>query len=170
MSDENRLLISDESLSKLVLALKISGESISESQMVEQLIDNYAISVLQKSIFANRVNQVEGSETFLPEQSSKVVSRIEKWANSPKQINHQILKVFFKKQVDGIAKKSDMKSELSALNPKLTSWSFDSNLSSMATEKGNSHGKAFELDGEYVRLADNVKDIIEEYRDEFMKK
>ena len=103
-----------------------------------------------------------------PEQRSKAYNRFSGWAKKPHQINHQVLKAFFICESGGVANRNAMRNEFVKLNPDKSSYLFDNNLNSLATESGNSHGQAFVFNGDEVYLAEDIKALAENYRECFV--
>lgn len=150
------------------LAVSISGEK--KNEVIERLISTYATEVLQKEIITkNSQNFGENREPLKQSMiKSKAYNRFEGWAKRSHQINHQILKAFFRCERNGVADRNDMRNEFNRLNPDKSSYIFEINLNSMATESGNSHGLAFVLRGDSVSLSDEIKVLSEKYRKDFL--
>lgn len=149
------------------LALLLSGEE--KNDVIERLIHSYAKKVLLGKVEAqSNNNSVRENEQSSPSSRSKAYRRFEGWAKKTNQINHQVLKAFFLCEKDGTANRNVMREKFMELNPDKASYLFDGNLNSMATEAGNSHGRAFVFQGENVTLAEDIRKLAAEHRGDFL--
>ena len=151
----------DPKLEKQFLAI-IEGTKQDYNMVVEKLINEYVESVKNCVIRIPEENDL--TEFRGVTDGMKAVNKIKRIANSKKQINHWILKSFFKCENNGVASKEDMKNyflHYSGFS------SFQSNLNSMKTDLGNNHGHFFDVYGDNVVLFKPVEEYIRKYRSYF---
>lgn len=105
---------------------------------------------------------------YCDENYGKAKNRIERWSRNPSQINHQIIWAFFKAEEDN---KYVTKSKMCELfmQKGFTEHQFYINFGSMCTDRGKSHGKIFEDDGNRVRIWSYVKNELLNYKEFFYK-
>lgn len=94
---------------------------------------------------------------------NKVQDRIAGWATRTDSKVHKILKAFFAVCRNGKALVRDVEQKCS--NAHLQN--FRGSLASLKTDAGNSYGKVFEQSGDYIKICEEARAIIEEYRDCF---
>lgn len=105
---------------------------------------------------------------YCDENYGKAKNRIERWSRNPSQINHQIIWAFFKAEEDNkYVTKSKMRELF--MQKGFTEHQFYNNFGSMCTDRGNSHGKIFEDDGNRVRIWSYVKNELLNYKEFFYK-
>lgn len=103
---------------------------------------------------------------------AKAIRKIPSWASKPNQINHKIIKAFFisAENHNGTAILSEMKLLCNdANNPELyVEGKFNNNYPQMKTDKGNSHGKIFEDNGNDVWLWKEIEPTLLQYKNYFI--
>lgn len=141
---------------------------------IEKLTGNLSASACdgETATYNSQPGQTQAScinRTEAIGNTGKAINRIPRWAHNPGQINSRIVWSYFKAEAEyGHATKSLM-CELCKKQHGLSEKSFYANYSSMTTDKGNSHGKVFEDDGENVKIWDVVKDTLLKYKSGFYK-
>lgn len=102
--------------------------------------------------------------TEINEDFSKL-HKVKSWGNKPSQINHKIIQAYRTiERGKGKVLSSDLENECTLGTSKFfigDRGRFNSHLSSMKTDSGNSHGKVFYHHGDEIKIYDVVKDIIE---------
>ena len=169
---EITFIVSEKTKRAFELALYLSDKD--KNEVFESLVKEYAAKVLREYGAEPCKPPLESSFIEDPkntrENKSKALSKIPVWATTRKrQIGAQIVKAFFFCESNGVASRDSMREIFLKNNPDKTAWSFDNNFASMCTEKGNSHGLFFILSGSQIRPADNIKETLYEYRNEFLK-
>lgn len=164
--------VSEETKQAFELALFISNKS--KDEVFESLVRDFAATVLRQYRTEPCTPPLETDfvENCKPskEDKSKALAKIPIWATSRKgQIGAQIVKAFFVCEIDGVASRDSMRNVFLQNNPDKNPWSFDNNLASMCTEKGNSHGLFFVISGDNVRPDETIKDELYLYRDDFLE-
>lgn len=155
--------VSEKTKQAFDLALLISGKD--RDEVFELLAKEFAVKVLKDSQVA--LCKPPSENDFHP---PKALAKIPVWATSRKgQIGAQIVKAFFLCEKNGVANRNEMREIFLTNNPLKTAWSFDGNFASMCTEKGNSHGLFFVLSGIEIRVAEEIKETLYKYRDDFLK-
>ena len=101
----------------------------------------------------------------------KAISKIPKWADSPNQNNYKIIRAYF--QILNECGRVDrpvleMRCQNIDEYPDIYVRDFRGNFVSMKTDRGNSHGKVFTDDGYNIGVWEPVKEILEQYRDQFL--
>lgn len=101
---------------------------------------------------------------------NKVRNRIAGWASKTDSKVHKILKAFFAVCRNGKALVRDVEQKCS--NARYQDFyigenNFINSLRSLKTDAGNSYGKVFEQSGDYIKICEEARAIIEEYRDCF---
>lgn len=169
---EISFVVSEKTKQAFDLALYFAGED--KNEVFELLVKDYVAKVLKEygaepsappleSDFVDNSKELKGSK-------SKALTKIPVWATSRKgQIGAQIVKAFFLCEINGVASRDSMREMFLKNNPDKTAWSFDNNFASMCTEKGNSHGLFFVLSGTHIRPAENIKETLYQYKDEFLR-
>lgn len=94
---------------------------------------------------------------------NKVQNRIAGWATRTDSKVHKILKAFFAVCRNGKALVRDVEQKCSNVHIQ----NFGGSLASLKTDAGNSYGKVFEQSGDYIKICEEARAIIEEYRDCF---
>ena len=164
--------VSEETKQAFELSLFISNKS--KDEVFESLVRDFAATVLRQyraepcapPLEADFVENCKPSK----EDKSKALAKIPIWATSRKgQIGAQIVKAFFVCEIDGVASRDSMRNVFLQNNPDKNPWSFDNNLASMCTEKGNSHGLFFVISGDNVLPDETIKDELYLYRDDFLE-
>ena len=102
----------------------------------------------------------------------KAIDKIPKWATSPEQNNHRIIRAYFQLlsesgRVNRPALETRCQNEVE--HPDVYVRDFRGNFASMKTDKGNSHGKVFEDDGYNIKIWTKVSDTLEAYKSMFLK-
>lgn len=164
--------VSEETKQAFELALFISGKN--KDDVFENLVRDFAATVLRqyRTEPCAPLSKIEFIEEYKTskEAKSKALAKIPIWATSRKgQIGAQIVKAFFLCEINGVASRDSMRNVFLQNNPDKNPWSFDNNLASMCTEKGNSHGLFFVVSGDNVRPDESVKDELYLYKDNFLE-
>lgn len=145
----------------------------SPDNVVALLIQKYITDVLTKEIKTATpdLSNSNTSQTILKHSSSnyKAIDRINRVAQNPHQINHQILKAFFIVEDNGIASKTKMEKYFleNKTNPSWNSWTFENNFAQMLCDDGNSHGHYFDCCNDVVKLFPKVENDIRKYQSYF---
>ena len=100
--------------------------------------------------------------------NGKALRRIPKWAERKEQINHQIIKAYFMCEEDFVSSRSKMKEVFLKNVKNATSWQFETNLNSMSTDKGNSHGEVFDCYKDMVQIKATLRVLLESYKEKFI--
>ena len=169
---EITFIVSEKTKRAFELALCFSDKD--KNEVFESLVREYAARVLREYRAEPCNSPLEsdfiGEPKKVQECKSKALAKIPVWATSRKgQIGAQIVKAFFLCESNGVANRNEMRETFLKNNPDKTAWSFDNNFASMCTEKGNSHGLFFVLSGTQIRPADDIRTILYQYRNEFLK-
>jgi hypothetical protein len=101
---------------------------------------------------------------------NKVRNRIAGWASKTDSKVHKILKAFFAVCRNGKALVNDVEQKCSNARHQvfyIGDNNFINSLRSLKTDAGNSYGKVFEQSGDYIKICEEARAIIEEYRDCF---
>jgi hypothetical protein len=101
---------------------------------------------------------------------NKVRNRIAGWASKTDSKVHKILKAFFAVCRNGKALVNDVEQKCSNARHQvfyIGDNNFINSLRSLKTDAGNSYGKVFEQSGDHIKICEEARAIIEEYRDCF---
>lgn len=159
-------------IDKFEIALNLSGEE--KSVAVEKLINNYISAVFAKVSKEHKVTTTKGEKAMTSYQNDygKAIRKIPKWANSPQQKNHKILRAFFQIEDDlgtvpyyVLEKRCNDKDG----HPDIYVPTFKSNFDQMKIDNPKSHGKVFEVVSDKVVLWDYTKGTLLEYKDNFLR-
>lgn len=154
--------VSEKTKQMFDLAILLSGKD--QDVVFEALAKEFAAKVL-KECNAELCEPPVKADFVEP----KAVGKIPIWATRRKgQIGSQIVKAFLLCERDGVAERISMRETFLKNNPDRDPWSFDNNFASMCTEKGNSQGLFFTLSGSEVRVAECVKTVLYQYKDQFL--
>ncbi len=169
---EITFIVSEKTKRAFELALCFSDKD--KNEVFESLVREYAARVLREYGAEPCAPPLESDFLDEPknvkEYKSKALAKIPVWATSRKgQIGAQIVKAFFLCESSGVASRDLMREVFLKNNPDKTAWSFDNNFASMCTEKGNSHGLFFVLSGCEIRPAESIKDVLYQYKNEFLR-
>lgn len=169
---EITFIVSEKTKRAFELALYFSDKD--KNEIFENLVREYVARVLREYGAESCEPPLEsdfiGEPKNVKECKSKALAKIPIWATSRKgQIGAQIVKAFFLCECNGVANRNEMRETFLKNNPDKTAWSFDNNFASMCTEKGNSHGLFFVLSGMQIRSAENIKETLYQYRDDFLR-
>ena len=139
-------------------ARKITGETMEEA--VDTCLRQYIASAMKEK---QKEHHTHGREH---QEGSKAQQRIPLWANRPNQYNHKIIKAYFRAvDIAGEASLTLMEGLCSdKASPAYYVPTFRNNYASMKLDKGNSHGKVFEDDGDRVWIWEEVKDTLMQYK------
>ena len=170
---EITFIVSKKTKSAFELALYFSDKD--KNEVFELLVKEYAAKVLKEYGAESCEPPLESDFVVdsknVNENKSKALAKIPVWATNRKgQIGAQIVKAFFLCESNGVASRNAMREVFLKNNPDKTAWSFDGNLASMCTEKGNSHGLFFVVSGDNVCASGNIENTLFSYRDEFLEK
>ncbi len=94
---------------------------------------------------------------------NKVQNRIEGWASKTDSKVHKILKAFFSVCHNNKAFLSEVEQKCS--NAGLQN--FKGSIASLKSDGGNSYGKVFEQDGDYIKICAEAREIVEAYKNRF---
>ena len=103
-------------------------------------------------------NRRSASAPQTPEFSK--ISRIKLWAKRPHQINSKIVSAYLRLSENGDVSYPSLKS---MCIDEYSIERFDSHFASMKSDKGNSHGAVFYVDGEKVEIWGRVREEIDAY-------
>lgn len=146
----------------------MKGDNI--DSVLEDLISSYIANSLEELLSKykrdnNEVNN-EAKSGY-----RKAVGKIKAWAKKPWQSNHKILKAFWQlESEEGIVTYEALEKRCSEnkLYPDTYIEKFKGNFDQMKTDKGNSHGKVFEIYEENkVKIWDEVYEDITKYKEYF---
>lgn len=140
--------------------------------VLEELISSYIANSLEELLSLYKKDK---REVKFETKSGyrKAVGKIKVWAKKPWQSNHKILKAFWQLEneeetvsYEAIEKRcSDNK-----LYPDTYVEKFKGNFDQMKTDKGNSHGKVFEIYEENkIKIWDEVYEDITKYKEYFVQ-
>lgn len=157
--------ISPELERKFRAALLLDSNQ-SPDNVVTLLIQKYITDVLTKEI---KTTTPDLSDSNTSQTTYKAIDRINRVAQNPHQINHQILKAFFLMEDNGIASKAKMEKYFleNKTNPSWNSWKFENNFAQMLSDDGNSHGHYFDCCNDIVKLFPKVENDIRKYQSYF---
>lgn len=137
----------------------------------KDIIENYILFYITK-----QMNKDLDPDVIYPKMvhdktdyHGKANVRIPSWAHKPFQYNHKIIRSYFKLLNTG-NEVSLQNMELlcsDKSNPELYVPTFRSNYTSMKLDNGNNHGKVFEDDGQYVKIAPEVEETLFKFRKYF---
>lgn len=139
--------------------------------ILEDLIGSYISNSLKELLSKyekdnNKVNN-EAKSGY-----RKVVGKIRGWAKKPWQSNHKILKAFWQLKSESgtvIYEALEKRCSDNQLYPDTYVEKFKGNFDQMKTDKGNSHGKVFEIYEESkVKIWDKVYEDIIKHREYFI--
>ena len=148
----------DSQLAELFqLAVCAAGET--QEQVLDRLLRQYIAQVVR--------DRTENTRTRPAEGSAKARRKLELWSRRPDQICSRVLGAFFACEEQGRAQQSEMARRF-VERTGLTVGQFESNLSSMCTEKGKSHGHVFDRSSGVVRLAPEIEAYARELREQFL--
>ena len=152
MKKKIELLIDEDVLSKVDVALKLSKEDI--NRVVENMMKDYIISVFSKKIGATE-QQSNSPDT----EESKLLSKVRRWARNY-CVPHDIIKAFlltYNETLGGANKNAMFELYLSmgGVEKKL-----NNNYPQMKSNGANAHGKVFYDDRITVFLEDEVKEEV----------
>lgn len=146
----------DETIVNLFrLAVGTAGES--EEQVMDRLMREYIAQVIRSR---------SASAAGKSESCMKARRKLELWYRRPEQICSQILAAFFRCEQDGKAAQEEMACAFEEKTG-LSRRQFETNLSSMCTEKGKSHGHVFDRFDGQVRLAPEIEVYAREMQGHF---
>lgn len=169
---EITFIVSAKTKQAFELSLYLSDKD--KNEVFELLVKEYAAKVLKEygaepcepPLESDFIENSKNTQSV----KSKALTKIPIWATSRKgQIGAQIVKAFFLCESNGTASRDVMREIFLKNNPDKTAWSFDNNFMSMCTDKGNSHGLFFVLSGMQIRPAENIKETLYQYRNEFLR-
>jgi len=104
--------------------------------------------------------QVSSKQTVPNDSDFRKLNRIRLWAGRPHQDNHKIIQAYLKLEKSGNVRLSDLSDLCSQGNSQYYVSNFNAHFPSMKTDAGNSHGKVFYDDGQFVRIWPRVRDEI----------
>ena len=169
---EITFIVSKKTKQAFELALYFSDKD--KNEVFELLVKEYAAKVLRE--YGAEPCETPLESDFIDdaknirESKSKALAKIPVWATSRKgQIGAQIVKAFFLCESNGAASRKAMREIFLKNNPDKSAWSFDGNLTSMCTEKGNSHGLFFVVSGDNVWASGDIEDTLFSYREDFLE-
>lgn len=96
----------------------------------------------------------------------KATDRIPLWAHKPNQINHKIIKAYFRilKGSGNVTLHNLQLACSDETKPEVYVKTFLDNYASMKTDGGNNHGRVFVDDGKYVTISPDVEKKLLRYR------
>jgi len=165
MTKSISISVDEEIYEKFKTALSLTKDD--ESEVFKRAMLAYIIESLEKELEAISSRT---SASIPRKVHGKAKRLVPKWAHTPMQINHKIIKSYFMaEQQNGQASIAEMERLCSdKTNLKLYVPTFKSNYAQMKLDAPKSHGRVFEDDGETVRIWAEVKEILYRYRDYFI--
>ena len=151
-----------------------TSELFLRSYQLSSILNNFERQTIQDFLESN-----ENISTSPSVENAQVINsfygkannKIKKWAESPKQYNHKILRSYFKSlDLYGKATIESMESLCSDKNkPDMYVPTFTTNYAQMKIDSPRSHGKVFEDDGSNVRIWNVVKEELLKYKSDFCR-
>lgn len=160
--------ISDELKKRFNMALQLNGENMEE--VLNRLIAEY----ISKTFYYTAEEVAGKSNCKVDEQEDKIEKAVRKipiWSTRPSQNNHKIIKAYLEiEQEMGYVLSNDLEARCSDINKFQTTYvkDFRGNFAQLRTDAGNSHGKVFELVGDYVVIWNKVQNVLNKYRNNFL--
>lgn len=157
---------------KLQAALSINKEDLND--VFEKLIKSYLSDTFLQ--VGNSLKSEYTASVKTPyvetDNNAKARQRIPRWAFSPNQNNHKIIKAYFQLLdekgivlIDELIKRCGDKD----VYPDTFVSDFRGNFAQMKTDAGNSHGKVFEVYSNIVEIWSEIADILLEYKKDFLE-
>jgi len=154
---------------KFMLVVNLKGEkmdSVIEIMMKQFIMDNLA----NISMDFNTNKKLNNRRATKNEFEGKANNRIPKWAFTPNQYNHRIIRAFFEIESNfGFVTLETL--EKKCINPRNSNLyvpTFKSNYAQMKFDGPKSHGKVFVDDGEIVEIWDEIRSTLMEFKSHFI--
>lgn len=159
--------ISSDLDEKFKIALQLNQESIDD--VIEKMIMQYICTSFSRASQAYKPapRYVDNSIDL---DTGKANSRIPKWALKPHQINHKIIRAYFKEESKKGTVTLDYLEKMCGnekTHPDTYVRDFRGNFAQMKIDAPKSHGKVFEVDSGVVTIWESVKDTLMEYKKYF---
>ena len=170
MKDYSTFEISEEILEKFKIAVMLNKEL--EDEVIEQLMADYVQRSFAKVAGSLKHNGLSGKHDHIHSDVdyAKAKRKIPRWAMKPNQMNHRIIRAYFQLSdeysevtLENLTKRCSnaaMFSDTYCMN-------FSTNFNQMKTDAGNSNGKVFIVEREYVHLWKEIKAVLFEYESYF---
>ncbi|WP_080847940.1 hypothetical protein [Cytobacillus gottheilii] len=163
--------VNDDILEKFNLALTINKEEskeVIENFMIQYITNSFSKTThTYKSLLKEKSNNI-----FMDTDTGKARGRIPKWAKNSHQINHKIVRAFYKLERQlGYVTVADLEKKCSDIenSPDTYVKTFASNFAQMKFDGPKSHGKVFEVENDKVVIWKNIKETLEEYKEFFIR-
>jgi len=140
-----------------------------------QMYQMFSKSPMQTATQTRNNREMESQSSIkkadLIDSDGKAVDRIPKWAMSPDQNNHKIIRAYLQIQAEnGRVNRPELEERCqdNKAHSDVFVRDFRGNFASMKTDKGKSHGKVFIDDGYNITIWERVIDALEKYRSHFL--
>lgn len=167
MKESILLKVDSDVYKNFKIALSLSGETSDEA--ADACLRWYIAQAFENASKKYSPQNIKQTNSVKDSNYGKALHRIPKWASSPNQYNHKIVKAYFMSvDIAGEATLNMMERLCSDKErPDLYVPTFRNNYSQMKTDAGNPHGKVFEDDGERVWIWEEVKETLLKYKESF---
>ncbi|MDY0278261.1 MAG: hypothetical protein RBQ97_09285 [Acholeplasma sp.] len=161
MDIEIKLNVNKDLYDIFQIVLKRSNHN--EKEVVENFLLSYATKQMEQDI---RKDITLSRTVTSDDYRGKANHKIPKWAHSPNQYNHKIIKSYFKLlETSGQVTLYNMELLCSdSTKPDLYVPTFKANYASMKLDGQKSHGRVFEDDGKYVTIWSEVEQTLMKFK------
>ena len=154
---------------RFIMALQLTEEE--PNDVVERLLKSYVSKTfLQEATSCNDQRRVQ----IAPKTDvdyGKAIRRLPKWARTPSQLNHKIIRAYLQLAEDGIVTYDllAVRCHDPIQHPDVFVPTFNSNFAQMRFDEHTSHGKVFEVDNRgIVTIWSEVEPYLNKYKDFFL--
>ncbi|WP_331552700.1 hypothetical protein [Acetobacterium sp.] len=165
------LTVVPEVAEKFKIALRLDDENsdeVIENFMLKYISTSFAKAVKNPKLM-KKLKSLKDIET-IKNELPKAIIRIPKWAMSPNQTNHKIIKAYFEVENEmGCVSLEELKRRCGDEDkyPGTYVKDFKGNFYQMKTDAYKSHGKVFELEMDNVVIWKEIEEKLMEYKKYF---